>query len=301
MGNDQLKSMTAYGRGSSVFPYGRFTIEIQSVNRRFLEINLSLPRSFMRYEVDIRKQLAVSVGRGMLNVSLSWKSDGAQPVSVMPNLELARALKGAWEKLAQELGINETIPLLLLAQGKELLLYEEEITNDAAYYNAIMAALNEAVAALVAMKRQEGKILAEDLKERLHFLHSKIDCIEVCSGRGVEKYRQKLQSRLEELFSGNPENEERVLREIAVYAERVDITEEIVRFKGHLGQFRSMIEKPLENELETRGKTLDFLLQELLREINTIGSKAADLSIAQHVVVVKSELEKIREQVQNIE
>jgi uncharacterized protein (TIGR00255 family) len=255
----------------------------------------------MRYEVDIRKQLAVSVGRGMLNISLSWKSEGAQPVSVMPNLELARALKDAWEKLAHELGIKEAIPLLLLAQEKELLLYEEQIINDAVYYNAIMAALKDAVTALVAMKRQEGRVLAEDLKERLHLLHAQIACIEACSGRGVEKYRQKLQSRLEELFSGNPENEERVLREIAVYAERVDITEEIVRFKGHLGQFKDMVEKPLENELETRGKTLDFLLQELLREINTIGSKASDLSIAQHVVTIKSELEKIREQVQNIE
>jgi uncharacterized protein (TIGR00255 family) len=297
----QLKSMTAYGRGTSVFPQGRFIVEIQSVNRRHLEINLVVPRLFMRFEVDMRKQVAASVGRGMLNVFVSWKTEGAQPVTVMPNLPLARALKDAWEKLAHELGRMEAVPLALLAQEKDLLLYEEEILDEEAYQRALNAALKQALDALQQMKREEGGILAQDLKERLCILHTEIASIEALSGEGTEKYRQKLQERLEELFSGSPENEERLLREIAIYAERVDITEEIVRFKGHLDQIEHMVEKPLENELETRGKTLDFLLQELLREITTIGSKAASLPIAQHVVVVKSELEKIREQVQNIE
>jgi uncharacterized protein (TIGR00255 family) len=297
----QLKSMTAYGRGSSNFPYGRFTIEIQSVNRRYLEINLALPRIFMRFEIDIRKQIAESVGRGMLTLSLFWKTEGAQPVTVTPNLSLARALKDAWEKLASELGMEKSLPPVLVAQQQDLLLHEEEIIHEEIYRAAFHAALKEALEALLVMKRQEGAALAQDLQGRLSVLHTEISSIEKFSGDVAEKYRQKLQSRLDELFSRSVENEERLLREVALYAERVDITEEIVRFKGHLQQFEQLVERPLERDLETRGKTLDFLLQELLREINTIGSKAADLAVSQHVVAIKSELEKIREQVQNIE
>jgi uncharacterized protein (TIGR00255 family) len=296
-----LKSMTAYGRGTSSFRYGRFTIEIQSVNRRFLEMNISIPRLFMRYEIAIRKEIAAWVGRGMLTLSLSWHTEGSQPVRVLPNLPLARAMREAWGKLAPELGIQEALPAVVLAQEKDLFLHEEELADETLYQDAINAALKEALAALSAMKEREGAILAHDLKKRLVGLHQAIERIEILSKDGSEKYRQKLSKRLEELFSGAPENEERILREVAVYAERVDITEEIVRFRGHLEQFALLVEKPLENVVESRGKTLDFLLQELLREITTIGSKASDLAIAQQVVTVKSELDKLKEQVQNIE
>jgi len=297
----QLKSMTAYGRGISVFSYGRFTVEIQSVNRRYLELNVSLPRLFMRFEVDIRKVIAALVGRGMITVSISWRTDAKQPVSVIPNLSLARGVKSAWEKLALELGMKETIPLELLAQEKDLLFYEEELVDEGIYQSALNSALNEALDALLIMKWQEGEVLAIDLKERLSLLNSTILSIEARSSDGTEKYRQKLTSRLEDLFSGSVENEERILREIALFAEKIDITEEIVRFKSHLDRFENLLEKPLESESESRGKMLDFLLQELLREINTIGSKNSDLATVQQVVTVKSELEKIREQVQNIE
>jgi uncharacterized protein (TIGR00255 family) len=297
----QLKSMTAYGRGVSVFPYGRFTVEIQSVNRRYLEININLPRLLMRFEVDLRKEIATHIGRGMLSVTVSWKSEGAQPILVTPNLSLAHALRQAWEKLVTELGMKEPVPLSLLAQEKDLLIYEEEILNEEAYRNALQAALKTALAALLWMKVQEGEMLKVDLLERLKKLRHEIAGIEALSSEGSEKYRQKLQDRLNELFPGSTENEERILREIAIYAERVDITEEIVRFKGHLDQFEKLVGKTVDNELETKGKTFDFLLQELLREINTLGSKAATLSVSQHVVTVKSELEKIREKVKNVE
>lgn len=296
-----IKSMTAFGRDAVDFPYGRFTIEIQSVNRRYLEINIGLPRLFGRFEMEIRKQIAEGIGRGMLTVSVSWKSEGTQPVSIMPNLALARAFKGAWERLASELGLQESLPVALLAQEKDLFLYEEEMVNEELYKKALSKALRGALAALLAMKWEEGNSLAVDLIERLTTLRKEIQQIAAASQGAPEKYRIKLKERLQELFSGTQENEERILREIALYAERLDITEEIIRFKGHLDQFENLLTKPLEHELEIRGKTLDFLIQELLREVNTIGSKASDLTVAQHVVTVKSELEKIREQVQNIE
>lgn len=296
-----LKSMTAYGRGVAAFQHGRFTAEIQSVNRRHLEVSVSLPRLFARFEVGIRKQIAAQIGRGAVNVTVSWKTEGSQPVSVVPNLSLARSLKSAWEQLTLELGSKEEVPLSLLARQNDLFLYEEEIVNEELYQKALNSAINEALSALIVMKRREGATLVHDLQIRLKQLTTEIGSIEVLSVGGAEKYRQKLQGRLEELFSGSQENEERILREVAVFAERMDVTEEIVRFRSHLSQFAHLVEKPLENELETRGKTLDFLLQELLREINTVGSKASDATIAHHVVAVKSELEKIREQVQNIE
>lgn len=296
-----LKSMTAYGRGVAAFHYGRFTIEIQSVNRRHLEVSISLPRLFARFEVGIRKLVAAHIGRGALNVTVTWKTEGNQPVSVVPNLSLARSLKEAWEKLVMELGVKEDVPLSLLARQNDLFLYEEEIVNEEQYLQALNNAVTEALQALLVMKRHEGATLVHDLLKRLDQLTAEIVRIEALSVGGAEKYRQKLQGRLEEFFSGSQENEERILREVAIFAERMDITEEIVRFKSHLSQFANLVEKPLENEIETRGKTLDFLLQELLREINTVGSKASDAAIAHHVVTVKSELEKIREQVQNIE
>lgn len=293
--------MTAFGRGVSEFSFGRFTVEIQSVNRRHLEINVGLARPFIRFEMEIRRQVAACIGRGMISVSVSWKPEAQQPVSVTPNVALARAFKGAWEQLALELNLERDVPLELLAQNKDLFLYDEELAHEELYQKALTAALQEALDALLLMKQREGENHAEDFKGRLQTLREEIVLIEAHSAESSEKYRQKLTSRLEELFKGSSENEERVLREIAIYAERVDTTEEITRFKSHLEQFESMIQKPLESPTETRGKTLEFLLQELLRESNTIGSKASDLASTQHVVVIKSELERMRELVQNIE
>lgn len=297
----QLKSMTAYGRGMSDFEFGRIIVDIQSVNRRFLEVNVSLPRLFARFEIDIRKQIAASIGRGMVSVSVGWKTDSRHPVAIAPNFALARAIKGAWEKLAEELWLPTEMPLVLLTQEKDLFLHEEPEVEDSIYQKALSEAVGAAIQALLTMKRQEGEVLAQDLRGRLRILSQEITWIEAHASTATEKYRQKLAARLEELFVGSPENEERILREVAIYAEKVDIIEEIIRFKSHLDQFVQTVEKQLVQTVDSRGKVLDFLLQELLRECNTIGSKASDLAVTQHVVTIKSELERIREQVQNIE
>ncbi|MFC2049183.1 YicC/YloC family endoribonuclease [Chlamydiota bacterium] len=303
MQNDffQLKSMTAYGRGICDFECGRITVEIQSVNRRFLEVNVSLPRLFNRFEIDVRKQIAASIGRGMVNVSVGWKTDSRHSVKLSPNFALARAIKGAWEELSQELWLPKELPLVLLTQEKDLLLHEEVMVEESVYQKALAEAVGAALQALLAMKRQEGEVLSRDLHERVKILNQAISWIESHASTATEKYRQKLVARLEELFAGSPENEERILREVAVYAEKVDIVEEVIRFKSHLDQFVQTVDNPLEQTADSRGKILDFLLQELLREGNTIGSKASDLAVTQHVVTIKSELERIREQVQNIE
>ncbi len=293
--------MTAYGRGVTTFPYGTLSAEIQSVNRRYLEVNVNLPRLLTRFETALRKKVAARVGRGMVNLFISWRSDAQTPVKVLPNLSLAKGVKTAYEQIAYDLGIDPEMDLSLLAGQKDLLLFEEEIPEEAGFEAALEQSLDGALDAFLEMKENEGKTLSKDLYERTESLNGMLEVIEKLAPGGTEKYRQKLTDRLAELFEGSLENEERILREVALYAERIDITEELVRFKSHIEQFRQMLEKPLEDATETRGKSLDFMIQELNREINTIGSKGSDLAITQQVVKAKSELEKMREQVQNIE
>lgn len=295
-----LKSMTAYGRAVKEFQFGRFTVEIQSVNRRHLEVNINLPRLLLRFETALRKKISQQIGRGSINVFISWKNEAKQAALVVPNIALAKAVTAGWEKIAQATGIKESPTLALLSQEKDILLFEEELVDEEIYREALESALDKALLQLIEMKEKEGNLLAEDLEKRLAFLQGQMGKIQDLSQKTVEKTYQKLKDRLEELFKGSSENEERLLREIALYAEKLDITEEIVRFHSHLTQFRQGLEKPLE-DAETRGKALDFLIQELNREVNTVGSKSSDATVSQLVVTIKSELEKIREQVQNIE
>lgn len=237
----------------------------------------------------------------MVHVSLSWKGESKNPISVTPNITLAKGIKGAWQRLAKELDLAPDIDLKLLLQEKDLLIHEEEIEEEAAYRQALETSLIEALDHLISMKQAEGMSLAQDLKQRIEMIRKTMRDIEGQADGAVEKYRQKLRKRLEEFLSHSSEDEERVLREIALFAERIDITEEIVRFKSHLQQFSYLLETPLKAENETRGKVFDFLIQELNREINTIASKATEKEISERVITVKGEIEKMREQVQNIE
>lgn len=297
-----LRSMTAYGRGVHTFSYGRMTVEIQSLNRRFLEISLNLPRSLNRFEGFIRKIVEKQVGRGALTISLFWHSLTNQPLTILPNLALAKSLKEAWETIIEELQLKTPFPLELLARERDILLFEEDTREEEIYERAIEAVLFQALAALRKMKEWEGQILLQDIEARVEILEHTLSTIESQSGQGVEKYRQKLQGRLKELWGPNSADyDERLLKEIALYAEKMDTTEESIRFKSHLKHFKQLIETPLEQLSETKGKTLDFLIQELNREANTLGSKSADPDISKRVITLKSELEKIREQIQNIE
>ena len=281
--------------------HGSFVVEIQSVNRRFVEMNLALPRQFMRFETLLRKKINASVGRGMLQVVVSWKMDQKQSLSLAPNLPLARAIKSAWEELASDLWIENKVPLDLLIQQKDLFISQEDLEDAEVYETPLEEAVAQALEALDSMKKVEGAALAQDLSKRIEVLLETIDQIESLATGLSDKLYEKLSERLKELFEESVANEERVLREVAVFAEKVDVTEEIVRFKSHLQQFSDLLKKSSADAVETRGKTFDFLVQELLREINTVGSKGADAVLTQKVVSIKAELEKMREQIQNIE
>lgn len=293
-----LKSMTAYGRASLNTSIGHFVIEIQSVNRKFLEVNVSLPRELSQFDIEVKKWLLPHLARGQVTVKVNTSFEGPVPFIVRANIPLARQLKAAWDEIAQVLHLNQdAFHLSLLERTEGLLTYEENRKEEDNYRQALKQVLEEALKGFLSMKAQEGALLKVDIEQRLETIRQAMLIVQEKAPFATKKYREKLVGRLEELIPGHVENEERILREIALFAEKIDVAEEITRFSCHLVHFKEL----LESTALSVGKTLEFVLQELNREINTIGSKSSDLDIARAVIDIKSELERIREQIQNIE
>ncbi len=293
-----LKSMTAYGRASLNTKVGHFVIEIQSVNRKFLEIQVVLPRELSQFDIELRKWLSPYLARGQVTIKVGVIFEGPVPFMIRPNLPLARQLKNAWNEIAKELHLEEReFSLSLLESAEGLLSYEENREEEDHYRLVLKQTLEVAIESFLRMKAQEGAVLQADIVERLEKMRQAMQLVEQKAPFASRKYRDKLVARLEELLPGQVENEERILREVALFAEKVDVMEEITRFFCHLTHFEEL----LQSTSLSVGKTLEFVLQELNREINTIGSKSSDLDIARSVIDIKSELERIREQIQNVE
>ncbi len=294
-----LRSMTAYGRASLSTSFGRLTVEIQAVNRKYLEMSLSLPRELSSFELEVRRWIAERVFRGQVSMRIHAVFDKETPLHVVANVPLARKLKEAWDQIAAAVGVDgqSAFHLEMLAHETELLRYEADSQGEEAYRKPLKEALNIALDQFMEMRVREGEALYRDIKQRLNGLKERIEKIAPRAILATEKYREKLVARLQEFFPGTAENEERLLREICLYAERIDIAEEITRFHSHLDQFQIQLDSGTGNI----GKPLEFLLQELLRESNTIGSKSSDLVVTHTVVEMKGLLEQIREQLQNVE
>lgn len=293
-----LKSMTAYGSARISTSIGQFYVEIQSVNRKFLEMNIQLPRELSRFESDVRKLLTENIGRGNITFRLNMTLKDATPISVVPNLSLARQLKQAWDEVATATGVEKEqgFSLGMIAEELGVLTYNIDIKDPNEYLKAIQDATKAALNDFIAMKIREGKELHNDIVQRLNTIEQLIGKIELKAPDATEKYRKKLTERLEELLTGSEEDKERITREICLFADKVDITEEITRFRSHIKQFRLFLD--LE---EGNGKKIEFLLQEFVREINTIASKSSDAEVSHLAVDIKCDLERIREQIQNIE
>lgn len=290
--------MTAYGRAISTTPAGRFIIEIQSVNRKFLDITIDLPPELSQFELELKKWVIPHLTRGQVTIKVAAFFEDTAPIIVRPNLALARQLRKAWDAIAHEIGVKEDcFSLSLISDTKGLLHYDENEEDEALFRQILKETLEKAFHPFLQMKKQEGLLLQNDIMERLEKIRYWIKEITIKIPGATEKYRQKLIARLEELLPGHIENEERILREVALFAEKIDIAEEITRLYCHLTHFEELIS----SETVSIGKTIEFIIQELNREINTVGSKSADSVIARLVIDVKSELERIREQIQNIE
>ncbi len=293
------KSMTAYSRASTTSPMGRFVVEIHSVNRKMLDMSIYLPRDLLRFDIEVRKWLAKYLERGQVTLRLSLQSEGVGGKMFESTLGQLKALKETWQRLSRELGYDSEamVNLPFLASQMQTSTFIESKEDEEAIKEALKAAVESALQDLMQMKETEGKTLALDIQKRLQIIEETISVVEQKKEIPLLHYKNKLFERLKEVGLPPAELDERMARELALLAEKMDVTEELVRLRAHLEQFRHH----LFSKERSIGRTLDFLTQEMHREINTLGSKSCDTDISLCVVKMKGELEKIREQVQNIE
>ncbi len=285
-----LSSMTGFGRAVADTPFGRLVVEIQSVNRKYLEVSVALPREWGRFEHEVRKWVGETLARGSISVRISLAPNAKAVESFLPDLETLQGLKKGWDRLASQIGLDtRSVDLpFLVSQLPEA---ENHSADEA--LPALRHSVEEALKALVEMRRVEGKALARDLLQRLQVLEHELTEVDKLAPTVVAKMRQKLAERMAEVLPADTALDERLIREVALFAERVDITEEITRLRSHFSQLKGL----LQTKEASVGRKMDFLVQEMGREINTIGSKCPET----RVVEMKSELEKMREQIQNIE
>jgi uncharacterized protein (TIGR00255 family) len=291
-----IKSMTGYGKGEAITDHGTFTVEIRSVNHRYGEVSVRMPRGFMALENEVKRAVSALLKRGKIDVFVQWEETMAGESLPQVDTVLARAYFSTFNHLAGELGLPGQVPLSLVIAQKGVLRESSSTCAEEDYRDQLMSALQAAVAALDAMRTREGEALAADLSARRTQVSEWTAMIREQTPAVVIEYRQKLKSRLEQLLEGTELDETRLAQEVALMADRCDVTEELVRLASHFTQFDEALRLP-----EPVGRKLDFLMQEMNREVNTIGSKSSDAGITTLVIRIKAEMEKMREQVQNIE
>lgn len=291
-----LRSMTGFGRGENTGRVKQVTVEIKAVNNRFGEVQIRLPYPYVVLEERIKRFILSQLSRGRIDVFIKLKDTNLRPRELQVDKDLAVNYYKTLEDLATITEIPCDVNVLQIAQFPDVLTMCEQEEEIEKIWEDIFPALQEAVAVLLEMRETEGKKLKEDLLERLQFLQHIHAKILAKSPQVVEIYRDKLAARIQELMVEENIDKERLALEVALFADKCNIDEELVRLNSHFLQFAQNLKEDM-----AVGRKLDFLLQEINREVNTIGSKANDLEITQAVVELKSELEKIREQVQNIE
>lgn len=291
-----VRSMTGFGRGEASSDFGRIVVEMKAVNHRFSEVVFRMPRQFSALEEPARKLILARVARGRVDVFVSWEA-AAKARGVSVDKELAIAYYNALSALGEEIGSKTELSLDTLAKLPDVIKVEEGQVTAEDLWPTFEAATVAAVDNLIAMREREGATLAQDLLARIAHIEEVGSAVAQRAPGVVEEYRSRLAKRLDDLLGqSNVVDPQRLAQEVAVFADRSDITEEIQRLGSHISQFRAALAGS-----DAVGRKLDFLVQEIGREINTIGSKANDATITNHVVDAKSELEKVREQVQNIE
>ena len=291
-----LKSMTGYGRAESSKGALEFSVEIRSGNNRFREIILRLPQSLQPSEDRIRSIVSSRLRRGRIEVSIQIKDNGDKGLNLELNRPLVRAYATIFNELNEELGCKQPIDLFFFSQLKDTIIVKQDSVDLEGIWPDLKDVLDKALLSLETMRMDEGKALEEDFLVRLKRIKGDIEEIRNRAKVTVEEYRDKLIQKINKLIEGIDIAEDRLMQEVAIMADRTDITEELIRVESHLEQFRSYM-----NQDDLIGRRLDFLLQEINREVNTMASKAADSFVSQLVVDIKAELERLREQIQNVE
>jgi len=288
--------MTGYGHYEYQNEEIRMSIEIKTVNHRYCDVYIRLPRQLSCFEDKVRSLVTGRVSRGKIDIFINWENIGEGKKEVILDEGLARAYYEAMSKIAQNLGLRDDISSSSLARFPEILRVEKKEEDSEAVWMILEKAVNEAVSTLLSMREAEGEKLKSSLLEICETIEGYRQKILARAPQVVIEYREKLSARIRELMDNNTIDEMRIAMEVAMFADKASINEELVRLRSHLDQFGQIIN--LDGPI---GKKLDFLLQEMNREVNTIGSKANDLEITRNVVELKSEIEKLREQIQNIE
>lgn len=290
------RSMTAYGRAHAKTSQGLFLIEIHSINRKSLDINTNLPKELLFLDMDFRKKVSERVKRGTVTVRVTRESGNGEAFD-LPSTQSLKELHKQWSERATALGYDskEAVPFSLLMQMAP----PSGVVQDegGTFQQEVFSGFDEALRALIAMKETEGKALMEDIFPRLELIGNKVQEIAPLTKEAPKRFHDKLKKKLEELKISCEGDEERLSRELVLFADKVDVTEEVTRLGSHTTQFKTILQEGKERV----GRELDFLTQEMNREVNTIAAKSQELEITQLILAAKSELEKIREQLQNIE
>ena len=291
-----IRSMTGYGRAVMTLNGREITVEVRSVNNRFLDCSVKLPRAFSYAEDAVKQKIKEQVSRGKVDVFISVNTTAGENVKISLNRPVLEGYLEALRTIAADYGVREDISATSLTRFPEVFLVEKPEEDEAQNTADIVAVAQQAVSAYNAMRETEGAALAADLRTRADVILSYVEKVEARSPVTVAEYRARLESKLREVLESTTIDEGRILTEAAIFADKVAVDEETVRLRSRLNQLESLLQGG-----GAIGRKLDFLLQEMNREANTIGSKGNDLEQTRNVVEIKAELEKIREQIQNIE
>ena len=291
-----MNSMTGYGRGEAARGGAKFTVEISTVNRKQAELSLYLPRELDALESRARDEINAKVSRGRIAARVQWTAKSGDRAQVEIDRNLAKEYAKEYRKLATDLKLGGEVSLDTILRAPGVLQTSEEELDVESLWTPLRTAVRAALKELLAMRAREGANLKKDLQKRIDALQKSVKAVKRQAPKTVRRHREALLDRLNQSGLDLKLDDERVLKEVALFADRIDITEELTRLESHFGQFADYAKSkgPV-------GRTLDFLSQEMNREVNTIGSKANDPVVSRLVVAMKSELEKFREQVQNVE
>jgi len=293
-----IQSMTGYGRTEAILNDRKYTVEIKSLNHRYLEISLRVPTLLSPLELEIKKKISGRFTRGRIEASIRMDSDcgSLSEGRYELNLPLIRNYYELLIRLKQELNLEEKITLTMMTGFRDAFVLKDPGLDLSVVWEDLETVLDKAMAALIEMRKKEGENIYHDLMQRLNLIIKSLDSIALRAPQVTVEYQKRLSERVKELTGGMVLDDLRLGQEVAIMAEKSDITEEIVRLKSHIHQFGDLLKN-----IDAAGRNIDFIIQEMIREINTIGSKSSDADISRKVIEIKSELARIREQVQNIE
>ena len=291
-----FKSMTGYGRHEALNNGKKILVEIKSVNHRYSDYSVKVPRFYGYLEDKVREYMSQYVSRGKIDIYVSVESYGEADKEIILNEELAKNYIDVLNSMVEKFDLKDDISVSTVARYTEIFKSERKEEDDEEIWKLVKAVLEPAKDSFCAMREREGARIYEDLANRIEYMKSIAKKIDERSPKTVEEYKKKLYTKIKELLEDKDIDEARVLTEVAIFADKVAINEEMVRLASHFDEFYDIAKRD-----EPAGRKLDFLVQEINREVNTTGSKANDIEIAKMVVELKAEIEKLREQIQNIE